>query len=94
MKTIKITRSTICDSKDLEIGGVYEVKKDSASVLINLGKAVEVDSEADVEFEVNLNAMSKNELIEYAITLEIELPSKITKNEIIALIEDAELEEG
>ncbi len=90
MKTIKVTRSTVCDGKDFIKGEIYETKDESANLLIALGKAVEVDDEANVDIiedkTVAIEDMLKDDLIEYAVELGIEVPTGATKKDIIELI--------
>lgn len=100
MKTIKVTRSTVCAGKDLIAGKTYELEDKNANLLVGLGKAIEVESEADIGIEedttVAIEDMKKNDLVEYAASLGIDVPSKANKDEIIALINahDEEDEEG
>lgn len=95
MKTIKMTRSTVCAGKDLIVDKVYELEDKNANLLIGLGKAVEIESETDIGIDTDttiaLEDMKKEELLAYAEQRGIEIPKEAnTKAKIIEIINEAD----
>lgn len=88
--TVLILRSTVCAGKDLIANKTYELKEEEANLLIRLGKARELEDEVDVDINEDttkaIEDMNKDELLEYAEELGIDIPAKATKPEIIDLI--------
>jgi len=98
MKTIKITRSTVCAGKDLIAGKTYELEDKNANLLVSLGKAVVVDSEKDLPIKedttVPIEQMKKAELLAYADGIGVEVDESMTKAQIIEAINEADNEDG
>ena len=96
MKTITITRSTVCAGKDLIAGKTYELEDKNADLLVGLGKAKEIESETDLGIESEITAiedMKRIELVDYAEELGLEIPKNATKAEIIEIIKSADEDE-
>ena len=77
-----------------EVGSEVEVNEREAKELISRGVATD---EADISIEEDtlktLEEMTVKELVDYAIELGIEVPKKITKQELIDLINSDDIEE-
>lgn len=93
--TIMILSTIFVRGKMYKEGKEVEVNKREAKELISRGVATD---EADVEIEedttVAIEDMKKNDLVEYAASLGIDVPSKANKDEIIELIYALDDEEG
>lgn len=95
--TVLILSTIFVRGKMYKEGEEVEVNEREAKELINRGVATD---EADVSVEedtedttVAIEDMKKNDLVEYAAELGIDVPSNATKAEIIELIKAADDEE-
>ena len=76
-------------------GQEVKVNEREAKELINRGVATdEVDLEIQEDTTIAIEDMKKNDLVEYAASLGIDVPSKANKDEIIELIYALDDEEG
>lgn len=92
MNKVKLNKSLFVRGQMLAKGEIVEVNKREAYELISRGVAehaeptIEVDVDIDDNSLVAIEDMTKNDLIEYATELGIDIPSKANKAEIIDLI--------
>ena len=93
--TIMILSTIFVRGEMYKEGQEVEVNEREAKELISRGVATD---EADVEIEedttVAIEDMKKNDLVEYAASLGIDVPSKANKDKIIELIYALDDEEG
>lgn len=92
-QTIKITRDTVIQGRDCFVGEEVEVDFKTAHEVARLGRAVLVEDMQDIDIDVDIYSLKKNDLVEYASSLGIDVPSSATKEEIVNLVEDFELEQ-
>jgi len=90
-QTIKITRATVVKGNDCFVGEEIEVDTKTANEVVRLGRAVLIEDMQDIDIDVDIYSLNKNDLVEYASSLGIDVPGKANKEEIINLIEDLEL---
>jgi len=93
--TIMILSTIFVRGEMYKEGQEVEVNEREAKELISRGVATD---EADVEIEedttVAIEDMKKNDLVEYAAELGIDVPGTATKAQIIELINDLDENEG
>lgn len=89
--TVMILSEIFVRGKMLKKGELVEVNEREAKELINRGVATdELKKEEDIT--VPIEDMKKDELIEYAESLGIEVPGNATKADIIEMIRELEEE--
>lgn len=99
MKKVKLNKSLFVRGQMLAKGEITEVNQREAYELISRGVAeyaeptVEVDVDIDDNNIVAIEDMKKNDLVEYASSLGIDVPSRANKDEIIELINAQEDEQ-
>lgn len=92
--TILILSTIFVRGEMYKVGDEVEVNEREARELINRGVATD-ETEVNVteDTTVAIEDMKKNDLVEYAAELGIDVPSKATKDEIIELINALDDEE-
>jgi len=87
--TITMLTSLFVRGEMFKEGDEVEVNEREAQELINRGVATdETEVEIQEDTTVAIEDMKKNDLVEYATELGIDVPSKANKDEIIALINE------
>ncbi len=92
MKKVKLKNDLFVRGEVVKKGEIVEVNKREAYELISRGVAeyaeptIEVDVDVDGDNMVAIEDMNKNNLVEYANELGIDVPNKATKEQIIELI--------
>ena len=85
---VKMLRSLFVRGEMLAVGEVVSLSQREAHELVARGAAKEVqDDGIDESMMVAIDEMSKQELLEYAKELELEVPKGATKERLIELIE-------
>ncbi|MDR0666853.1 MAG: hypothetical protein LBF71_05525 [Campylobacteraceae bacterium] len=88
---VKILKNTAAPGENLFKDKVYDLPKDQADILVQLGKAV-IDKEVEVEIKGKKSGKAKkdfsdDELKKKAKELDIELDGTETRDEILELID-------
>lgn len=93
--TVLILSTIFVRGKMYKEGDEVQVNEREAKELINRGVATdETDVTVEEDTTVAIEDMKKNDLVEYAAELGIDVPSSATKAEIIELIKAADDEDG
>ncbi|MBD3843541.1 MAG: hypothetical protein IE909_17005 [Campylobacterales bacterium] len=93
--TVLILSTIFVRGKMYKEGDEVQVNEREAKELINRGVATdETDVTVEEDTTVAIEDMKKNELVEYAAELGIDVPGNATKAEIIELIKAADDEDG
>ena len=83
-----IKRAIFVRGKAYKVGSSIELNEREAKELLTRGV---IATDGDVELDITpIEALKKNDLVEYAATLGIDVPSKATKDEILELIREIE----
>lgn len=92
--TLTILSTIFVRGEMFKEGDEVEVNKREAVELLNRGVATdETDVDIEEDTTVAIEDMKKNDLVEYAASLGIDVPSKANKDEIIELINSLDEDE-